>query len=168
VEMSLNIRVRTITNLPWRSVVTATLLSACLIFGCVKAAFAHNEPCSHTRQQYLALHPLMFPTKQSYCIFEPDKTRGVTIKRSKREPDHRISLRRQRMSEGRLGNTNSVASRSSTALGCAPPILPRPNDWDLIDALHVEQIAIDADQERALASQGGAQDGYISRIPTHI
>lgn len=38
-----------------------------------------------------------------------------------------------------------VVSRSSTALGCAPPILPWTNDWDLIDSLHVEQITIDAD-----------------------
>jgi hypothetical protein len=37
-----------------------------------------------------------------------------------------------------------VVNRSSTALGCAPPILPWTNDWDLIDSLQVEQITIDA------------------------
>ena len=61
-----------------------------------------------------------------------------------------------------------VISRRSSALGCAPPILPRSNDWDLIDVLHVEQVTIDFDQERAVATNRGAQDGYSCRVPTHV
>jgi hypothetical protein len=36
-------------------------------------------------------------------------------------------------------------SCSLTVLGCAPPVIPGSNDWDLIYDLHIEQITIDAD-----------------------
>ncbi len=57
------------------------------------------------------------------------------------------------------GPLGVVASYRSTALGCAPPILSRSNYWDLVDAVQIEQITIDADQKRALATDCGAQDG---------
>ena len=34
--------------------------------------------------------------------------------------------------------------------------------------LHVEQVTIDADKERAVATNRGAQDGIICRVPTHV
>jgi hypothetical protein len=52
------------------------------------------------------------------------------------------------LGQSSVGTTGSARAkggrRSSTALGCAPPILTWTNDWDLIDSLHVEQITIDA------------------------
>ncbi len=57
---------------------------------------------------------------------------------------------------------------AATPLTSSPPILPRSNDWNLTDPLHIEQITIDADQECALATDCGAQDGYVGRIPTQV
>ena len=98
-EISLSYRVRTIVNLPWPAVLMSTLLSACALFGYLKAAPAHNEACTYARQQDTALRPLSLRTKKSYCAFEAHNTRGAFFKRRKPETEHRNLLRRQRMSE---------------------------------------------------------------------
>jgi hypothetical protein len=98
-EISLNCRIRTIVNLPWPSVLMSTLLSACALFGYLKAAPAHNEACTHARPQDMVLHPLSLRTEKSYCALEAHKTRGAFFSRRKHEPEHRNLLRRQRMSE---------------------------------------------------------------------
>jgi hypothetical protein len=62
-----------------------------------------------------------------------------------------------------------VVSRCSTNLGGrTPPILPWANDRNLIDSLHVQQITIDADEQRTLSADCRAQDWYIRRISAHV
>jgi hypothetical protein len=100
-EINSSCRIRTIVNLRWPGVLLSTLLSACALFGYLKAAPAHNEACTYARQQDMALQPLSVRTKKSYCAREAHKTRGAFLKRRKHECEHRNLLRRQRMSEAR-------------------------------------------------------------------
>jgi hypothetical protein len=69
---------------------------------------------------------------------------------------------------GHLAAAGHHRQHGSTCLGRAPPILPRTNDWNLIDSFHVEQVSIDADQQRALAADCGTQDRYIHGIPACV
>jgi hypothetical protein len=103
VEISLSCRIRTIVNLTWPSVLMLTLLSACALYGHLMAPRAHNEACTYARQQDIALHPLSLRTKKRYRALEGQNIRGVLFKRRKRETEHRHLLRRQRMSEARVG-----------------------------------------------------------------
>lgn len=50
----------------------------------------------------------------------------------------------------------------------AAPILARANDWDLIELLHVEQITVNADQQRAFARCGSTQHGYVRGVSANL
>jgi hypothetical protein len=98
-EISLSCRISAIANLPWPSVLISTVLSACALFGYLKAAPAHNAACTYATQQDIAPHPLSLRTKKSYCALDTHNTRGAFFRRRKHEPEPRNLLRRQRMSE---------------------------------------------------------------------
>ncbi len=60
------------------------------------------------------------------------------------------------------------AITGSADLLSAPPILARTNNRNSLNCLHVEKIAIDADQERAFTRDRGAQHRYIATISADI
>jgi hypothetical protein len=53
-------------------------------------------------------------------------------------------------------------------IGRATPILARANDWNLFEVMHVQQITIHADQQRAFTGGSGTQYWYVGGISANI
>ena len=53
-------------------------------------------------------------------------------------------------------------------LGTAPPLLSGTDNRNGLNCLHIEKIAIDADQERAFTGNRSAQYRYIGRISANV
>src|SRR5712672_525257 len=54
--------------------------------------------------------------------------------------------------------------RNSAVLCSAAPIVARTNDRNFTHSPHIEKIAVDADQQRPLAGNGGAEYRHVCGI----
>jgi hypothetical protein len=60
------------------------------------------------------------------------------------------------------------ATGNSIPLCRLSPILARTNNWNFTNSLHVEKIAVDADQKCTLACYRRTQHRNVRRISAHV